>query len=142
MESEKLRVTLLGSEWSSSKGGLSTINRELAIQLAKHPNVDVSVYLPSCSDEDRRAASSHNVQLIEAQESPGFDQPIDWLVSLPNGHYPHCVIGHGVHLGRQIPHIQSSNLASGSRLFTQLQKNLECSKVMKKPFSEVRRNIM
>ena len=106
MESEKLRVTLLGSEWSSSKGGLSTINRELAIQLAKHPNVDVSVYLPSCSDEDRRAASSHKVQLIEAQESPGFDQPIDWLVSLPNGHYPHCVIGHGVHLGRQIPHIQ------------------------------------
>ncbi|XP_066015854.1 uncharacterized protein [Pocillopora verrucosa] len=106
MESEKLRVTLLGSEWSSSKGGLSTINRELAIQLAKHPNVDVSVYLPSCSDEDRRAASRHYVQLIEAQESPGFDQPIDWLVSLPNGHYPHCVIGHGVHLGRQIPHIQ------------------------------------
>ena len=106
MESEKLRVTLLGSEWSSSKGGLSTINRELAIQLAKHPNVDVSVYLPSCSDEDRRAASSHYVQLIEAQELPGFDQPIDWLVSLPNGHYPHCVIGHGVHLGRQIPLIQ------------------------------------
>ena len=106
MESEVLRVTLLGSEWRSSKGGLSTLNRELAIQLAKHPNVDVSVYLPRCSDEDRRAASSHNVQLIEAQESPGFDQPIDWLVSLPNGHYPHCVIGHGVHLGRQIPHIQ------------------------------------
>ena len=106
MESEKLRVTLLGSEWSSSKGGLSTINRELAIQLAKHPNVDVSVYLPRCSDDDRRAASSHNVQLIEAQELPGFDQPIDWLVSLPNGHCPHCVIGHGVHLGRQILLIQ------------------------------------
>ena len=106
MESEAIRVTLLGSEWSSSKGGLSTINRELAIQLAKHPNVDVSVYLPRCSDEDRRAASSHNVQLIEAQELPGYDQPIDWLVSLPNGHHPHCIIGHGVHLGRQIPHIQ------------------------------------
>ena len=106
MESEKLRVTLLGSEWSSSKGGLSTINRELAIQLAKHPSVDVSVYLPRCSDDDRRAASSHNVQLIEAQELPGFDQPIDWLVSLPNGHCPHCVIGHGVHLGRQILLIQ------------------------------------
>ena len=106
MESEAIRVTLLGSEWRSSKGGLSTINRELAIQLAKHPNVDVSVYLPSCSDEDRRAARRHYVQLIEAQESPGFDQPIDWLVSLPNDHYPHCVIGHGVHLGRQIPLIQ------------------------------------
>ena len=106
MESEAIRVTLLGSEWRSSKGGLSTINRELAIQLAKHPNVDVSVYLPRCSDEDRRAASSHNVQLIEAQELPGYDQPIDWLVSLPNGHHPHCIIGHGVDLGRQILHIQ------------------------------------
>ena len=106
MESEKLRVTLLGSEWRSTKGGLSTINRELAIQFAKHPNVDVSVYLPRCSDDDRRAASSHNVQLIEAQELPGYDQPIDWLVSLPNGHHPHCVIGHGVHLGRQIQLIQ------------------------------------
>ena len=106
MESEVLRVTLLGSEWRSSKGGLSTINRELAIQLAKHPNVDVSVYLPRCSDEDRRAASSHNVQLIEAQELPGHDQPTDWLASLPDDHHPHCVIGHEVHLGRQIPLIQ------------------------------------
>ena len=85
---------------------MSTINRELAIQLAKHPNVDVSVYLPRCSDEDRRAASSHNVQLIEAQELPGHDQPTDWLASLPDDHHPHCVIGHEVHLGRQIPLIQ------------------------------------
>ena len=45
-----LRVTLLSSEWRSTKGGLSTINRELAIQLAKHPSVEVSVYLPQCSD--------------------------------------------------------------------------------------------
>lgn len=104
--SEMLRVTLLGSEWRSSKGGLSTINRELAIQLAKHPNVDVSVYVPRCSDEDRRAARRHNVHLIEAQELPGLDQPIDWLVSLPKGHHPHCVIGHGVPLGRQIQVIQ------------------------------------
>ncbi|PFX11329.1 hypothetical protein AWC38_SpisGene25006, partial [Stylophora pistillata] len=104
--SKVLRVTLLGSEWRSSKGGLSTINRELAIQLAKLPNVDVSVYLPRCSEEDRRAARSHNVHLIEAQELPGHDQPTDWLVSLPKGHHPHCVIGHGVPLGRQVQVIQ------------------------------------
>ncbi|XP_022777464.1 uncharacterized protein LOC111318865, partial [Stylophora pistillata] len=106
MESEVLRVTLLRSEWRSSKGDLSTINREFAIQLAKHPNVDVSVYVPRCSEEDRRAARSHDIQLIEAQELPGHDQPVDWLASLPEGHHPHCVIGHGVHLGRQIPLIQ------------------------------------
>ena len=84
---------------------MSTINRELAIQLSKNPNEEVSVYLPECSEEDRRVASDQNVQLIEAEELPGFE-PIDWLSSLPKDHLPHCVIGHGVHLGRQIPLIK------------------------------------
>ena len=101
----KLRVTLLSSEWKSTKGGLSTINRELAIQLAKQCNVEVSVYLPQYSEEDRKVASSYNVQLIKAEELPGFE-PIDWLSSFPKDHHPHCVIGHGVHLGRQIPLIK------------------------------------
>ncbi|XP_078353829.1 uncharacterized protein LOC144638509 isoform X1 [Oculina patagonica] len=101
----RLKVTLLSSEWKSSKGGLSTINRELAIQLAKQRSVEVSVYLPKCSEEDKKVASSHNVQLIEAEELPGFE-PIDWLFSLPKNHSPHCIIGHGVHLGRQIPLIK------------------------------------
>ena len=100
-----LRVTLLSSEWRSSKGGLSTISRELAIQFAKHPNVEVCVYLPKCSEEDKKVAGSHSVQLIEAEELPGFE-PIDWLASLPKNHLPHCVIGHGLHLGRQIPLIK------------------------------------
>ncbi len=100
-----MKVTLLSSEWKSSKGGLSTINRELAIQLAKQHNVEVSVYLPRCSEEDKKVASSHNVQLIEAEELPGFE-PIDWLAFLPKNHSPHCIIGHGVHLGRQIPLIK------------------------------------
>ena len=97
-----LRVTLLSSEWKSAKGGLSTINRELAIELAKHPNVEVCVYLPKCSEEDKKVAGSHNVWLIEAEELTGFDQPLDWLASLPKNHLLHCVIGHGIHLGRQI----------------------------------------
>ena len=102
----KLKVTLLSSEWRSTKGGLSTINRELAIQLAKHHNVEVSVYLPRCSEEDKRGAASHNVNLIEAEEMPGYDDPIDWLASIPKDHVMDCVIGHGVHLGRQVPHIK------------------------------------
>ena len=39
-----IKVTILASEWGSSKGGLSTISRELAIQLAKFPNVEVTVF--------------------------------------------------------------------------------------------------
>ena len=97
-----MRVTLLSSEWRSTKGGLSTINRELAIQLAKHPSVEVSVYLPKCIEEDKQVAASHNVHLIEAEEMAGYDNPVDWLSSLPDGHVVDCVIGHGAILGRQV----------------------------------------
>ena len=103
--SQKLRVTLLSSEWRSTKGGLSTINRELAIQLAKHPSVEVSVYLPQCSEEDKRGAASHNVELIEAEEMAGYD-PVDWLSFLPENHAVDCVIGHGAVLGRQVQGIK------------------------------------
>ena len=99
--SRKLRVTLLSSEWRSTKGGLSTINRELAIQLAKHPSVEVSVYLPQCSEEDKQVAKDHNVRLIKAREMPGLE-PNFWLSCLPEDHAVDCVIGHGAVLGRQV----------------------------------------
>ena len=103
--SRKLRITLLSSEWRSTKGGLSTINRELAIQLAKHPSVEVSVYLPQCSEENKRVAAKHNVHLIEAEKMPGYD-PVDWLSFLPKDHAVDCVIGHGAVLGRQVQGIK------------------------------------
>jgi len=80
---------------------VSTINRELAIQLAKHPHVDVSVYLPQCSEEDRKVAASRNVRLIEAEKLHGIEPDL-WLSSLPKNHAVDWVIGHGVHLGRQV----------------------------------------
>jgi len=99
---ERLRVTLFSGEWKSSKGG-STIIIKLAIELAKHPNVEVYVYLPKCSEEDKKVvAGRHRIHLIEAEKISGFE-PIDWLASISEGHLPHCVIGHGLHLGLQIP---------------------------------------
>ena len=104
----KLRITLLSIEWkTSSNGELTTINRELAIQMAKHPNVEVSVFLPQCSEEDKKDADSYNVTLIEAVELSGFE-PVDWLASVPEGHAMDCVIGHGVALGRQIQIIKKN----------------------------------
>ena len=109
MERSTLSVTLLSSEWrSSTEGDLSALNRELAIELAKHPSVEVSVFLPRCSVDDKRIAASHGVQLIEAEEMVGFD-PVDWLTNIPQDHAVDCVIGHGVHLGRQIPLIQRNH---------------------------------
>ena len=101
----KLKVTLLSCEWGSTKGGLSTFTRELAIQLAKNDNVEVSMYLPLCSREDQRAAAEFSVFLLKAKKKPGYD-PIDWLASIPRDHRMDVVIGHGIHLGRQVPRIK------------------------------------
>ena len=103
-----LRVTLLSSEWRSTKGGLSTINRELAIQLAKHPSVEVSVYLPQCSEEDKQVARDHNVRLIKAREMLGLE-PNFWLSCLPEDHSVDCVIGHGAVLGQQVQFIKRTH---------------------------------
>ena len=92
----------MSAEWKASRNGdLTTINRELAIQMAKHPNVEVSVFLPQCSEEDKKDADSYNVKLIEAAKLGGFE-PVDWLASVPDSHAMDCVLGHGVALGRQI----------------------------------------
>ena len=99
---------MLSSEWrSSTDGDFPTINRELAIQLAKQPNVDVSVFLPNCSGEDRSNAEYHNVKLIEADRVPGVD-PVLWLSSPPRNHTMDCVISYGVHLGQLIPLIKKN----------------------------------
>ena len=99
--SRKLKVTLLGSEWGSLKGGLSTINRELAVQLAKNNNVEVSMYVPLCSEEDKKAAAGFRVSLLKAKEKPGFE-PTDWLAFIPRDHRMDVVIGQGIHLGRPV----------------------------------------
>ena len=77
----------------------------LAIELAKHPSVEVSVYLPQCSEEDKRDVARHNVSLIEAKERVGY-RPVDWLDYLPKDHAVDCVIGHGAVLGRQVQGIK------------------------------------
>ena len=98
----KLKVTLLGSEWSSSAGGLSTLNRELAIHLSQHPKVEVSLLVPegTCKDDDKREAQSYGVTVVDAKERPGYE-PLDWLSFPPQDLSMHVVVGHGVKLGRQ-----------------------------------------
>ena len=105
ISSRKIKVTLLSCEWGSTKGGLSTINRELAIQLAKNDNVEVSMYLPLCSEEDEIATAEFRVCLLKEKRKPGYD-PIDWLASIPRDHRVDFVIAHGIDLGRQIPMIR------------------------------------
>ncbi|XP_015760070.1 PREDICTED: uncharacterized protein LOC107339308 isoform X11 [Acropora digitifera] len=107
--SSNLQVTMLASEWGSSKGGLSTINRELAIQLAKFSYVEVTFFLPKCSDEDKKAAASHGISIVEAKKRPGYRDELDWLSSPPGDLKMHLVVGHGVKLGRQAQFIRDSH---------------------------------
>lgn len=106
--SAKLRMTFLASEWKSTKGGLSTVNRELAINVAKHPEVEVTFFVPQCSDKDKEAARGHNINLVEARKLAGTDK-LTWLMFPPKDLQIDVVVGHGVKLGHQAQVIRESH---------------------------------
>ena len=78
------------------------------MQLAKDDNMEVCMYLPEFSDEEKKVADKCRVRLLKAKEKPGY-HPIDWLASVPSDHPMDVVIGHGIHLGRQVSHIKQSH---------------------------------
>ncbi|XP_044171027.1 eukaryotic translation initiation factor 4 gamma 1-like isoform X3 [Acropora millepora] len=101
----KVEVTILAPEWGSSKGGLSTVIRELAIQLAKFPFVQVTLFLPKCSHKNKDEAEHHGISIVEAERQPGYEE-LDWLSFPPEDLQIDVVVGHGVKLGRQAPIIR------------------------------------
>ncbi|RMX41337.1 hypothetical protein pdam_00021646, partial [Pocillopora damicornis] len=105
-----LKVALLASEWNSSMGGLSTINRHLAILMAKRNEVEVTLLVPqfACSEEEKRDAESHKIIIKEAERRPGFDA-LDWLSFPPKDLVIDVVLGHGAKLGRQAQIIRESH---------------------------------
>ena len=99
-KSSKIKVTILGSKWAPYRGGLSTLNRELAIQLAKYPDVEVAFLVPECSEDDKYAALSQNVKILEATHHVGFGE-LDWLSFPPENLETDIIVAHGVKHGRQ-----------------------------------------
>ena len=97
-----LKVVLLGSEWNSLAGGISTLNRELEIHLAEDPKLKVNVLVPekSCKDEEKREVRRYGVTIVDAEELPGY-HPLDWLSFPPKDLGIDIVVGHGAKLGRQ-----------------------------------------
>ena len=104
----KLQVTILASEWGTTKGGLSTLNKELAIQLAQCPEVEISFFVPQCSEEDKRTALGHHIKIVEATRLTGFDE-LEWLSFPPDHLQIDVVVGHGVKLGHQAQVIRKSH---------------------------------
>ena len=97
-----INVMFLCDEWKSSKGGLSTFNREFAVNLAKTASgrIKVHCYVSQSDELSRQDARQHGVNLITAQSIPGSVDPLDWLKfpppELPN---PDIVVGHGRKFG-------------------------------------------
>lgn len=98
--SSKIKVTILGSEWTPYSGGLSTVNRELAIQLAKYPDVEVTLFVPKCSEGGKYAALRHNIKILEATYRVGVGE-LDWLSFPPENLETDIIVAHGVKHGRQ-----------------------------------------
>ncbi|XP_074624522.1 uncharacterized protein LOC141882471 [Acropora palmata] len=102
-----LNITLLASEWKSSAGGLSTLNRELAIHLAQIQNLRVSLLVPegACDDEDKREARSFGINILDAKKRVGVE-PLLWLSKPPQDHKIDVIVGHGVKLGCQVQFVK------------------------------------
>ena len=106
-QDELLNITLLASEWKSSAGGLSTLNRELAIHLAQIQNVRVSMLVPegACDDEDKTEARTFGINILSAKKCVGVE-PLLWLSNPPQDHKIDVIVGHGVKLGCQVQFIK------------------------------------
>ena len=68
---ERLRFLLVADEWKSTHGGISTVNRELAVALAGE-GFDVTVVVPATSSDDRDSASAAGVNLAIPEPIPGL----------------------------------------------------------------------
>ncbi|CAH3103680.1 unnamed protein product, partial [Porites lobata] len=133
--SHKVKVTILASEWGSSKGGLSTIDRELALQLAKCPEVEITFFLPQCSQEDKKVALQNNVKIVEAAPLPGFEQ-LEWLSFPPDHLQIDIIVGHGVKLGKQAQVIKKSKKCKWLQVVHTDPEELEMFKNYSNPISK------
>ena len=96
-----MKITFLADEWTqSTKSGQSTFNRQLAKELARQPNVEVSILIPKCSPADKNDAETHNIKVFEPEECPGVE-PVGWLAFPPEGFRTDFIIGHDIKLGYQ-----------------------------------------
>ena len=101
-ESKRIDVMFLCDEWRSSKGGLSTFNREFAVNLAKTASdcIKVHCYVAQSDELEREDARQHGVNLITARSIPGSPDPLDWLrIPPPELRNPDIVVGHGRKFG-------------------------------------------
>ncbi|XP_022809373.1 uncharacterized protein LOC111346356 [Stylophora pistillata] len=109
--SRELRVTFLASEWRSNDGSLSGIKRELAVNMAKDPKVEVTFFVPRCDARDKEAAKTQRIHLVEAEKLISCDE-LACLNFPPKNLLIDVVVGHGVELGLPAQVIRNSHQSS------------------------------
>ena len=88
----------MGDEWGSSKGGLSTLNRELAKHLARQPDVEITVLLLRYDEKEKREAHEFNVRLATPEVMATSDRIMKLCFPSDDLNID-VVIGHGQKLG-------------------------------------------
>lgn len=69
---QSLNILSVATEWNSAHGGLSTLNRDLCIALAKNGHT-VSCLVLDASDAERAEADSRGVRLLTCPIEPGVE---------------------------------------------------------------------
>ena len=62
--------------------------------------MEITFFLPKCSQEDKNVALDHKVKIVEAAPLCCFEQ-LDWLCFPPDDLEIDIIVGHGVKLGKQ-----------------------------------------
>ena len=76
--------------------------------MAKCPELQISFFVPQCSEEDKRTALDHHIEIVEATKLTGYDD-LERLSFPPDHLQIDVVVGHGVKLGRQAQVIRKSH---------------------------------
>ncbi|XP_078576561.1 uncharacterized protein LOC144862145 [Branchiostoma floridae x Branchiostoma japonicum] len=93
-------VLLVGDEFSTSKGGISTINRQVAHMITA-AGVKVHATVLEATEQDERDAKVDGVNLIKPVSAGSTAKPsVEWLTLYHSIHFPNipsdvcCIVGH------------------------------------------------
>ncbi|XP_070574171.1 uncharacterized protein [Ptychodera flava] len=73
----KRSVLFLNDEWGTSKGGISSVNRQLALQARDAGYAVYVTVLDSPNEQDKKDAENNRINLIIAETIPDVDQNIN-----------------------------------------------------------------
>lgn len=115
--SGRVKALLVSDEWGSSLGGVSTLNRELAIGLSGH-GFEVSMLLPSFEADEEDAATDAGVTLYRPDSAPGISGATALLspATYPPNYVPDVIVGHGRVLGPYAFAVQNNQFPGSKRL--------------------------